>query len=160
MAWKVTDYNLNTIHNKPEEAINNEYERLRKIVNRRIAVFEKHGMGNLSHVKAVKTATFDNGNRRMKERAIMEMKRFTNLEYSSYSAYKKGISKTVTYWKSYGIKGLNSSNISEFFDFLDWVKSFMGSKYKASTVAQAWQSASHDYESAKEIYLSMIDDDL
>ena len=160
MAWKVTDYNLNTIHNKPEESINNEYDRLKRIVNKRIATFEKHGMSNLPHVKAVKTATQDNNTRRMKERAIMEMKRFTNLEYSSYAADRKGMSKTIAYWKSYGIKGLNTGNVSEFFEFLEWVKSFMGDRYKSTSVAQAWKSANGDYESAKEIFDSMMDDGL
>ena len=160
MAWKVTDYNLNTIHTKSEESINTEYERLRGIVGKRVETYEKHGMGNLSHVKVAKTATMDNNSRRMKERAIMEMRRFLNSKYSSFEKYNKSVSEGLAYWRNYGIKGLNRSNLSQFYDFLSWVKSFMGDKYRPEAVATAWTKSNGNVESAQELFVNMIDDGL
>ena len=43
MAWRITDYNMQSISHKTEASINREYNRLRKIVEKRVATFEKHG---------------------------------------------------------------------------------------------------------------------
>ena len=160
MAWKVTDYTLQNMKNKSDTSINEEYRRIRNTVAKRVATFEKHNLGNLPHVKAVKMATTDNTSRRMKERAIMDMKRFLNMESSSFTSYNKTVSKTLAYWKDFGIQGLNRGNLSEFYDFLTWVKSFMGDKYLPENVAEAWTYARGDVESAKEFFDSLATDGL
>ena len=160
MSWRITDYNLNKMSAKTTDSINKEYNRLKNIVSRRISTFEKHNLQNLSQVRSVKANIQDNDTRRQKERAILEMKRFLNLDVSSYEGFKKSMKSTISFWSEFGIENLNMGNIENFLNFLEWVKSFMGSKYNASAVSEAWVHSNGSVESAREIFDSLQYDGL
>lgn len=150
-GWKITDYTAQNIRKKTTSAINKEYERMRKNVGRRVSTFEKHGLGKLKHVKAVKTAMDGNMSRRDKERAILEMKRFLYLETSSYTSYVRYRKEEVAKWQDRGVN-VTASTYDAFTDFLEWSKSFYKGKYVVDDVKQNWNKVSGDLEAAIDFF--------
>lgn len=150
-GWKITDYTAQNIRKKTTSAINKEYERMRKNVGKRVSTFEKHGLGKLSHVKAVKTALDGNMSRRDKEHAILEMKRFLYLDTSSYTAYVRYRKEEVARWQEEGVN-VTASTYEAFTEFLDWSKSFYKGKYVVSAVKEKWNEVSGDLEAAIDFF--------
>ena len=152
MAWKQTDYNLNTIHKKSAKAINAEYKRLHKSVSARVSTFEKHHMGGIQEIREMRQVLSNqNKSRRDKEMAIMEMRRFTQGETKSYTHYVKNLSDTIETLRGYGMS-VNEKNIGEVLSFLDWVKSFTSYNYQLNVVIHAWKQAKGNVEGAMEIF--------
>ena len=159
-GWKITDYNPTAISKKTTSAVDKEYARMRRNVSRRISTFEKHGLGGLSHVKAVKTAIDGNVSRRDKEHAIMEMKRFLYLDTSSYTKYRAYRAQKVAEWKARGVN-VTAETYGAFTEFLEWAKSFFQGNYTISDIKEAWEKASGDLDAAMDFFSGMyMDEDL
>lgn len=129
---------MQSISNKTEASINREYNRLRKIVEKRVATFEKHGKGDISHAKKARIAMGDNKTTRDRAHAIVDMKNFLSLKQSSYTGYVDTLRTTIEYWKNLGIEGLNMGNIEQFLSFLEWSRSFYGYTYNAPEMVETW----------------------
>ena len=141
MAWKITDYNLQSMKRKNAKAINKEFSRLKKTVTDRVSVFTKHGYGNNRLVKDIQMVlNNENSSRRAKEHAIIYMKRFLNMSVSSKSGYEKRLQKTIEFWTDEGVEGLDMDNIEMFVDFLEWSRSFYDYKYNAPELIETWNS--------------------
>ena len=145
MAWRITDYNMQSISHKTEASINREYNRLRNIVEKRIKTFERHDKGKIRNVQEARQAIGENNTTRDRAHAIVDMKRFLVSQHSSYQKYEKTMRKTIDWWRAEGVKGLNMDNIDEFLDFLDWVRDFYDYKYKKDspyppTVIEDWNN--------------------
>ena len=174
MAWNVTDYTLKNMKSKSNKEINQEYNRIKNVVKKRVQTFEKHGKGNIPQVKAVKTALTGNDSRRMRERAIMDMQRFLYMPNASYRQYHKSLMASINHWNAW-IKGMDFSenedveqfliteeNADKFFDFLEWAKGFYNSKYSHSGITKAWkdivtQMQRDNIEGAYDIFTHMED---
>lgn len=130
MAWRITDYNMQSISHKTNAEINSQYNLLKSTVERQVREFEKHGMGKSRYVREARLAIGDNKTIRDRMHAIIDMKRFISSGHSSYSQHVRTMEKTIEYWKQQGIEGLDMDNIDEFLDFLDWTRSFYGYYYK------------------------------
>lgn len=138
MAWRITDYNMQSISHKTEASINREYNRLKNIVEKRVSTFEKHGKGNLQHVRNIKNSVSGNVTVGDRAHSIIEMKRFLSLQQSSYSSWEKSMKKTIEYFTGLGIEGLNMGTIEAFMDFLDWTRSFYGYYHNYDVVMKQW----------------------
>ena len=160
MAWKQTDYNLNTIHKKSRQSINAEYQRMRKMVQRRVATFEKHSLGNIPQIREMKEILQNpNKTRRQREMAIMEFRRFSISETSSYTKYVKSLEDTMETFRGMGVS-VNKQNIGEFLSFLDWVKSFTSYNYEINSVKVAWKQAKGNVEGAMEMFRALQTPDI
>lgn len=140
MAWRITDYNMQSISHKTEASINREYNRLRKIVEKRVETFEKHGKGNISHAQKARLAIGNNDTIRDRAHAIVDMKNFLSLKQSSYTGYRETLRSTIEYWESMGIEGLNMGNVEQFLSFLEWSRSFYGYTYNAPEMIETWNT--------------------
>lgn len=140
MAWRITDYNMQSISRKTDASIEKEYNRLRRIVEKRVRTFEKHGKGNINHVKRAKLAMGDNSSMRDKSRAIIDMKRFLSSKQSSYEGYRNTLKTTIEEWTIMGVEGLNMGNIEQFLSFLEWSRSFYNYTYNATELVETWNS--------------------
>lgn len=165
MAWKVTDYTLKNMKNKSNKEINQEYNRIKNVVKKRVQTFEKHGKGNIPQVKAVKTALTGNDSRRMRERAIMDMQRFLYMPNASYRKYHASLMASINHWNDW-IDDENflitEENADMFFDFLEWAKGFYNSKYSHSGITKAWKDIvtemkKDNIEGAYDIFTNMED---
>lgn len=152
-GWKITDYNPTAIRKKTTASIDKEYARMRRNISRRVATFEKHGLGKLSQVKAVKKAMEGNISRRDKEHAIMEMKRFLYLDTSSYTKYAKYRAEQVAYWKSQGVD-VTADSYEAWTEFFEWSKSFYKERYEISDIKEKWNKVSKDLEAAVDFFHS------
>lgn len=158
MSWKQTDYNLNTIHKKSYKQINSEYNRMKNFVSRRVSTFEKHNLGNVPQVKEIRSILdHPNTTRREKEMAIMEMRRFTLSENSTYTAYMRSLEDTIETFQGMGAN-VNKGNIVEFLQFLDWVKSFTSYNYNINDVKIAWEKSKGNIDGASDIFRSLTTD--
>lgn len=152
-GWKITDYNPTAIRKKTTSSIDKEYARMRRNISRRVATFEKHGLGKLSQVKAVKKAMNDNVSRRDKEHAIMEMKRFLYLDTSSYTKYVAYRAEQVAYWRSQGVK-VTAESYEAWTEFLEWSKDFFSGPYVINDIKNDWNRISQDLEAAVDFFHS------
>lgn len=156
--WALNQYNRQAMEKRTNSEIDREYSRLSSQVNRRIQTFEKHN-SMPSHVRSVKEVLNNkNISRREKESAIIEMKRFQNLGTSSYTSFMKARREALAVWVDMGIP--RSQLNDEFFDFLEWARSFTGFNYNANAIKQAWETSgsrpsARNAESAKEIFARM-----
>lgn len=158
MPWDITDYNLNKLGNKSNKEINAEYNRIKKMIQKRVKTFERHGVTTARHINAIKETMRGNDSRRDRERAIMEMRRFINMDTSTYRGYIKARQAGLETWRGFGAENLTGENIELFFDFLEWVKSFSGGKYEINSVIQAWNMSGKDVTKAQSLFDSMINE--
>ena len=159
MAWKVTDYNLNLLHKKTDRAIEKRYGELSQRVSRMVSTFERHGV-NPRHVQNIREVlNASNETRRDKEKAIMELRRYTLLETASYTQYSETQREAKQTWKAMGIgRGYSEEKWNNFFEFLDWVKSFSGGRYELNSVKEAWKLSGQRVTEAEEIWETLDND--
>ena len=159
MGWKAADYNLNLLHKKTDYAINKRFKELQARVRRDVSTFERHGV-NPRHVQNIK-AVLDapNQTRREKEKALMELRRYTMLEthtYTSYAAAQRAAKQT---WRDLGVgRGYSKEKWNNFFQFLEWVKSFTGGRYELNQVKEAWDMSGQKVSEAEEIWETLDND--
>lgn len=140
MAWKQADYNTNLLHKKSNYAIDKRYGELSRRVSRMVSTFERHGVSpvHVMHIRQVLDAP--NQTRREKERAIMELHRYTLLETSTYAQYKAAQREAIQTWRDIGIgQNYTKKKWREFFQFLEWVKSMSATRYELNSVKEAWE---------------------
>lgn len=159
MGWKITDYNLNTMHKKSDYAVEKRYQELQRRVRRDVQNFERHGV-NPRHVQNIKTVLdAPNLTRREKEKAIMELRRFTMLDTSTYSKYSAVQREARQTWRLMGVgRGYSKEKWNNFFQFLDWVKSFTGGRYELNSVKEAWEMSGQRVAEAEEIWETLDND--
>lgn len=142
MGWKQSDYNTNLLHKKSNYAIDKRYGELSRRVSRMVSTFEKHGVSpvHVMHIRQVLDAP--NQTRREKERAIMELHRYTLLETSTYAKYSAAQREAIQTWKDIGVgQHYTKKKWREFFQFLEWVRSMSGTRYELNSVKEAWEKS-------------------
>lgn len=121
----------------------------------KINQFKRAGLGNLRHVRMIEESIKDVFSDRDKRKALSDMRRFSNLQTSTVSGYKESQRRAINYWKAFGIENLSLRNYEEFMDFLEWAKSFIGSRYSAKAITEAWNEADGEAETAFQLFASM-----
>ena len=128
--------------------------------------FEKAGYSNVKSMRKAYEAVQGATTRRDMEKAISEFNDYRNLETATVEGYKNKVRTTIEFWKNLGVKGVNLRNFEQFVDFLEWTRSFSGIKYRKGSdltawrnkVAEAWNDAEGDVDTAFEFYQSMVVD--
>lgn len=158
--WALNQYNRQAMEKRTNSEIDREYSRLSSTVKKRVQTFEKHSNKLPTHVKAVKEIVDrENASRREKESALIEMRRYLNLDTSSYTKFAKIRRQATRVWIDIG---LTRADLTEdFFDFLEWTRSLQGYQYNANAVKEAWQEsanliADRNFQAAKTIYSQKI----
>ena len=158
MAWKLNEYNLQSMRGKTTREITDEYERIRKEVKKDISGFKRHKQTDLPFVKSVMSSMNNNSNRRQMEHAIIDMKRFQMLQVHTYEDWNNSINETIKTWSEAGVENLSRRNIKNFLKFLEWVKSFQQRNYRMSDVKEAYEKAHHSVKGAMIIFANMQDE--
>lgn len=156
MAWKQTDYNPIKMKTFSDIRIRTEFRRIQSVVKSRVKTFQKHqkpGEKLPAHVREmIDIMSQKNTSRRDREKAIMEYKRFLRSARGSYTQYQRYMKDSRATWRGYGLNIRSNSEFTEFFEFLEWAKSFYGGKYELNSIIESWNLSPGRVDTAKKLF--------
>ena len=134
--WQREEYTPTGLQGVPTQEINKEYSRLRDIAMKRLARLEKsvnsEEFGDMKHARNFLNyyaprfkKLEDIKSPKQLRRALSDLRYYLESPFGSVAGYKDVRRKQIQTLHEHGIKWINTQNLSEFQDFMEWIKSDM-----------------------------------